>query len=309
MFLRKKLNDKRNVVIVMCGLILLSTPAQALNDGDLQRAILDARALGDTGASVKTDGTTAVVTTYLAAKDNISTCKAKAVLVAKTLFDKVKTLALVRLIFFVPNNTRQYVSVEVGEGAIKSFAAGQTTMAKLIASIPYQDNRRAAAASTSSSSQSGNPAVRKGLQGLVPLTGTVDIAQRQAQMSMMEACQAQGIDVSSAIQEFNKEQTSIESVDMAGYTKHFNNCSMLIEGYNNMAVNQARSGGTSSPVKPGRLEGQRTTIWKRLQGLRGADKYLRWKTKFDAIEDMVDNTTIDDATVSNMIQSLYAEIR
>ncbi len=290
----------------MSGLVLFSSPSQALNDGDLQRAILDAKALGDMGAMVKTDGTTAIVTTYLTARDDISTCKAKAVLVARTLFNKVKTLALVRLVFFVPNNTSRCLSVEVGEGEIKSFAAGQTTMSKLIASIPYRDDR--GAGSTSASNSSANPATKKGLRGLTPLTGNVHIPERQSQISMLEACQARGIDVTSGIQEFNKEQTSIDSVDVAGYTKHFNNCSMLIEGYNNMANHQAGS-ATSSPVKHGRFEAQRTTIWKRLQGMRGADNYLRWKMKFDALEDMVDNTSIDDATVSNMIQTLYAEIR
>jgi hypothetical protein len=306
MFFQKKLIDKRKAVTAMCALFLLSTPAQALDDGDLQRAILDAKALGDTGASVKTDGTTVMVTTYLTAKDTISTCKAKAVLVAKTLFDKVKTLALVRLVFFVPNNTRQYVSVEVGEGAIKSFAAGQTTMAKLIASIPYQDTRTRQTSSATGGS--------KGLQGLVRPTGNVHIGERLAQVSYMEACQVQGIDVSSAVSEFNQEQTCIDSNDQNGYLKHFNNCSMLIDGYNRMISNREQPGSTSSPVKPGRFSGERTTLWKRLGEVKKSSRFddrtkAKFQARFDSIEDMVDSESTTNESMKAMIQVLFSELQ
>jgi hypothetical protein len=306
----QKTHDRRNAVTVMCGLFLLTAPAQALNDGDLQRAILDAKALGDTGASVKTDGTTVMVTTYLTPKDTISTCKAKGVLVAKTLFDKVKTLALVRLVFFVPNNTRQYVSVEVGEGAIKSFAAGQTTMTKLIASIPYQDTRTRSQSTTSTAAAGSS----KGLRGLVQPTGTVDIGKRQAQISYMQACQAQGIDVSNAVQEFNLEQTCIDSSDTKGYTQHFNNCSMLIDGYNQTITNREQPGSTSAPVKSGRFGGERTTLWQRLIEVKKSSRFTdtqkgNFQMRFDSIENMVNNESTTNESMAAMIQNLYSQMK
>lgn len=308
----KSMNRKRNAIGVLCTLFLLAAPSQALNDGDLQRAILDARALGDVGASVKTDGTTAIVSTYLTTRDNVSTCKAKGVLVAKTLFDRVKTLALVRCTFFVPNSTKQYITVEVGEGAIKSYAAGNTTMPKLIASIPYQDTRGASEAIGSSSAQSASSAAgsSRSLRGLVPLTGNVQIGDRRAQISYMEGLQAQGINVASAILEFNQEQASIETGDLKGYTKHFNNCSSLIESYNRQVNDRAQSASSSSPVKPGRFIGERTTLWNRLNELkRGSSFNPKFQARFDSIEDMVGNPSISTDTLRSMIQNLFSEMR
>jgi len=308
----KKHNRKRNAIGVLYTLFFLAAPSQALNDGDLQRAILDARALGDVGASVKTDGTTAIVSTYLVARDNVSTCKAKGVLVAKTLFDRVKTLALVRCTFFLPNSTKQYITVEVGEGAIKSYAAGKTTMPKLIASIPYQDTRGASEANGTSSAQSASSAAgsSRSLRGLVPLTGNVQTGDRRAQISYMEGLQAQGINVASAILEFNQEQASIETGDLKGYAKHFNNCSSLIESYNRQVNDRAQSASSSSPVKPGRFIGERTTLWNRLNELkRGSNFNPKFQARFDSIEDMVDNPSISTDTLRSMIQNLFSEMR
>lgn len=304
----------RNAVVSLSALLYCSlftaTASQALNDGDLQRAIIDARVLGDVGASVKSDGTTVMVSTFLTARDTVNTCKAKAVLVAKTMFERVKTLALVRCVFFTPNNNTQYVSVDVGEGAIKSFADGKTTMTKLIASIPYQDTRGASSAASAPGQNTSSSGAASTLPGLVPPKGNVQISRRQAQIKYMEALQGQGMDVRAAVREFNAEQTAVDSGDLPGYAQHFNNCSSLIEALNSQLGGQSQSAQDNSPVKPGPFQGERSALWSRLMQLKNANRATPgMQARFQSIEDMVGDKSVAPETMRAMIQNLYSQMR
>ena len=304
-FSREKLCQKISLFSLFGLALLCSTKVSALSDGDLQRAIVDSKALGDMGASVKSNGTTAVVSTYRAGGDSDNKCKIKAVLIAKTLMDRVKTLALVRCSFVDPANRAHCIVLDIGTGAIEAFGSGRTSQQKLLNSIPVHE-QNAGASSASSASVSHAASATDANLGIV-IKGKMMLTDRQNQLRHLQILQNSNQNITPVLKEFQMEDVAEDKGDITALTDHFNTVNHMIEALYNKANRQGMP--SASPVKAGDFQGERTTLWKKIMDLRksGIDT-SKLDTEFQAIEGYVGKEGEDKDLLREMIASLYRKL-
>ncbi len=304
---RVRLCEKISVFSIVCvSLLIPHEVAFAWADDDLQRAILDSRALGNQGANVTIIGTTAIVMTNRVSSDTDDQCKVKAILVAKTLMERKKTLALVRC-HFVQSGVATII--DVGAAAIEAFASGITGKEKLLASIPLRRERIAGApAATPQSTASAAP-------GQLTIRGKWNLEGRQNQLRALNYVRSfPTLNSTQAVREFMEEDVLEQRGAYNEFGKQFNKADALISGLVIEAnkINKAREaaslGNSNSPVKKGDFEPERTKIWAQINDLKNKGKDVsQFEAAFEAIESNVGTT--DRQILWNAITSLSTKLR
>lgn len=276
-------------------------------DNDLQVAIINSKALGNNGANVQANKTNAVVSTYRATGDDNDKCKIKAILVGKALFDKVPTLVSVDISFIDPQG-RNSIGMSIQKPTIQEFARGKSKKETLLNTISVHP----VGAPVAASQAQGLSYNRSDSKKLVASRGgfeyerRADHAESINMLISLESKNHLGINTAALIETFNEEE---RSHDIQTFTAANNKLNNLIEASNVLVrqKNMQGRGQTTSPVAPGPLQGERTTLWNSIQkmkidGINTADL----ESAFSSLEAVVGQK--DEGFVRLTVQQLYGRI-
>ncbi|HEY9757523.1 MAG TPA: hypothetical protein V6C97_20310 [Oculatellaceae cyanobacterium] len=295
------------VAFVICmfaqGMNALAGPL----DNDLQVAIINSKALGNNGASVQANKTNAVVSTYRAAGDDNDKCKIKAILVGKALFDKVPTLVSVDISFIDPQG-HSSIGMSIQKPTIQEFASGKSKKETLLNTISVHPVGAPVATSQAQDSSYNRSDTKK----LIASKGGFDYERRAfhaESINMLISLESKnhlGINTAALIETFNEEE---RARDIQAFTAANNKLNSLIEA-SNLLVQQKNvrgHGQTTSPVAPGPLQGERTTLWNSIQKMKiDGVNTTDLESAFSSLEAVVGQK--DEGFIRLTVQQLYGRI-
>jgi hypothetical protein len=257
---------------LLAFLTVTSTTSVLANslDNDLQVAIINSKALGNTGASVQANKTNAVVSTYRVGTDSDDKCKIKAILVSKALFDKVSTLVSVDVTFVDASGGRS-ISMNIQKPTINEFVSGRTKKETLLSTISVHAvaaPRAAATGAMSSSSSSGGKSYVKANPHDFDLTNRQQMAGHVNDLINMEEQYHLGIPTRGLMVAF---QEMDNATDPKTYAEKFDKLNSMIRASNNLIAARNNQTAASSPVVPGPYQRERNGLWAVIQQMKMAN--------------------------------------
>lgn len=129
-----------NVFFALLGLLAVPAEVQArLKAEDFQTVLSQAKIFSaDSKIQTSLSGTELSVSTYRAASASEESCKADAVLAARSAFSADPELSRLTLILYDPRGTKEYFEIPVTVGDVTAFASGHITKEQLFSAIKLE---------------------------------------------------------------------------------------------------------------------------------------------------------------------------